>query len=269
MSSSRDETVRIWDTRTQRPSLSIAVNDQVWSMDVNADETVCVAGSNACAHFFDLRTGKRLGKYDESHVDAVTKVKFHPVHETHVVTASEDGIICLFDCRVALEEDALQSILNVESAVANFTFFGPKCESIVSLTSTETLDLWNLMTAERHEHHPTVREKCAEMNVPIEYLIDCHYDPIQDQLYLLAGDHKGTMQVFEFQKDFGLRPIQTLKGGHKACVRCVSWTGENKIFTGGEDARLSLWSTTKPSLNNDPISLKSTTVPTPRRFTPY
>jgi hypothetical protein len=98
-------------------------------------------------------------------MDNITRVRFHPLRRSEVVTASEDGIVCLFDCTIADEDDAIISIINVESAVAQFAFFGPELHNIVCLTGSETLDMWNITSAQRIAHFPQIRETCNNQNV--------------------------------------------------------------------------------------------------------
>ncbi|KAL7996158.1 hypothetical protein Plhal703r1_c41g0141411 [Plasmopara halstedii] len=48
----------------------------------------------------------------------VVDANLHPTP----LTASEDGVVCFFDCRIPDEDDAIESILNVESAVTTVGF---------------------------------------------------------------------------------------------------------------------------------------------------
>ena len=246
-SCSSDHTVKCWDIRTHSSSsaaLSLSVEAPAWSVGVSCNDTLVAVGSNNAVYFYDLRTGSKLGVYDESHLDAVTRVKFHPLQQTQLVTASEDGLVCVFDCNVAEEEEALLSILNVESAVSKFQFFGSKLDSIACVTCTETLDVWNFQTATRRVHFPTFRQFCVEtLGKPVDYLIDCHYDQRKDQLQIVAGNHQGTIEILGLSNlASNLIPIQTLTAGHKSDVRCMCVGKNATLFTGGEDARLCRWS---------------------------
>ncbi|RLN92364.1 hypothetical protein BBJ28_00010730 [Nothophytophthora sp. Chile5] len=221
---------------------------EVWSLSIGCGETLLATGTDEKALFFDVRTGKKLGEYGESHVDAVTKVRFHPTQPAFVVTASEDGVVCFFDCRIPDEDDALESILNVESAVTNIGFFGPQKENIFCLTGTETLDLWNLWTAERLHHYATIRDDCNANGLATDYLIDCVSDEQSNELFLLAGSHAGDMNVVTIGTDAAsagkLQHAAALQGGHKACVRCVYYDAERStLYSGGEDTRLCKWAT--------------------------
>ncbi|KAK1930095.1 WD repeat-containing protein 89 [Phytophthora citrophthora] len=243
---SSDECVKLWDTRAALPAMVVPVGREVWSLSIGCGETLLATGTDELALFYDVRTGKQLGQYGESHVDAITKVRFHPTQPAFVVTASEDGVVCFFDCRISDEDDALESILNVESAVTTVGFFGPQKENIFCLTGTETLDLWNLWTAERLHHYNTIRDDCNSNGLATDYLINCVYDDQSNELFLLAGNHDGDLNAVNIGTDVAsagkLQHAAALKGGHKACVRCVYYDpNSSTLYTGGEDTRLCKW----------------------------
>ncbi|KAI9907902.1 hypothetical protein PsorP6_003455 [Peronosclerospora sorghi] len=255
---SSDECIKLWDTRTPLPATVIPVGQEVWSLSLGCDETLVAAGTDDRALFYDVRTGSKLGEYGESHVDAVTKVRFHPLEPAYVATASEDGVVCFFDCRIPNEEDALESILNVESAVTTLGFFGPQNENIYCLTGTETLDLWNVWTAQRLHHYDTVRDDCNRNGIVTDYLINCVYDDKSDELFLLVGNHAGEFSAVSIGTDAmstgKLQHVATLKGGHKACIRCIYYDLEStRLYTGGEDTRLCKW--TVPDSTTRPLSV--------------
>lgn len=243
---SSDETVKFWDVRSPLPALVVPIGSEAWTLDVGCGETLLAVGTDEIAHFFDVRAGgKKLGEYGECHVDAITKVRFHPTQPAFVVTASEDGVVCFSDCRVPDEDDALESIINVESAVTTIGFFGPQRENIFCLTGTETLDLWNLQTAERIHHYDRIRDDCNAHGIATDYLIDCVFDEGSGELFLLSGNHGGDINVVGIGRagNGQLQHAATLKGGHKACVRTVYYdTARKTLYSGGEDSRVCRWS---------------------------
>lgn len=243
---SSDKSVKLWDTRSTQPSMVVPVGHEVWSLSLNSSETLLVAGTDDCALFFDVRTGQRLGAYGESHVDAVTQVRFHPTRPAFVATASEDGVVCLFDSRLADEDEALESSVNVESAVTTMGFFGPQLDHIYCLTGSETIDLWNVWTAARLHHYDTIRDDCNARGLATDYLIDCVYDDASNELFVLAGSHEGDLNAVSIGMDVAdagkLQHTAALRGGHTACVRCIHFDKESStLYTGGEDTRLCKW----------------------------
>lgn len=167
-------------------------------------------------------------------MDAVTQVLFHPVCHQYVVTASEDGVVSMFNTQIASEEDAIESCFTVESAVTKLTLFGPKFENIAILTGTETLSLWNIMNANHLASYPNIRH---QHGVSLDYLVDTIYDGTS--LHLYAGTHQG--DLYSFQLDHQqVRLVDKFSAGHKACVRTITPT-LNGMLTGGEDARICHW----------------------------
>ncbi|TDH71254.1 hypothetical protein CCR75_002786 [Bremia lactucae] len=256
---SSDHCVKLWDTRTALPAMVVPVGREVWSLSIGCGETLLATGTDELALFYDVRTGTLLNQYGESHVDAITKVRFHPMQQNFVVTASEDGVVCFFDCRIPEKEDTIESIFNVESAVTTVGFFGPERENIFCLTGSETLDLWNIWTAERLHHYDTIRDDCNKYGFKTDYLIDCVYDDQSSELFLLAGNHEGNMNAVTISKDGRVQHATALHGGHKACVRCLYYNPENTtLYTGGEDTRLCKWSNSGASASGLDSNLQST-----------
>ena len=85
--------------------------------------------------------------------------------QRHLVTASDDGLACLYDCSMSDEDESIQTIINAESSIKEIGFFGPEKKGLFCLTGTETLDIWNLETSERYHHHSNIRGVASKMNV--------------------------------------------------------------------------------------------------------
>ncbi|KAL0590020.1 hypothetical protein ABG067_001987 [Albugo candida] len=249
---SSDEYTHIWDIRKActKPVLSIHCQSCVWSVSLNAQNTMLLAGTDDEARFFDLRTGHQVASYGESHSESITKVRFHPQKQNFIVSASEDGTVCYYDTRQSAEEDALESIINVESAVTTFGFFGTKYENIFCLTGSETLDLWNIDHAQRLQHFDSIRDNLTTQGIPTDYLIDGiasnELSASPDALMtLFTGDHTGNLNAIQLRSTLHgitLEPVSRLIGGHTECIRCLTYSPERQVlYTGGEDARLSAW----------------------------
>ena len=43
----------------------------------------------------------QVGEYQESHMEPVVQLAFHPTEPSHLVSAGEDGLLCVFDTRIA------------------------------------------------------------------------------------------------------------------------------------------------------------------------
>jgi WD repeat-containing protein 89 len=84
-----------------------------------------------------------------------------------------------------------------------------------------------------------VRAILGNMGIPINYLVQCHFDPASDKLLLTAADWNGSCTVCEVS-DSAISPVATLNGGHNAIIRCSLYEN-GKFITGGEDSRVCVW----------------------------
>lgn len=67
-------------------------------------ENVLAAGSNGVVMFWDRRAGsKPLAQLDDTHMDDVTCVRFHP--SGRVLSASVDGLIAVHDVSKSFNDD--------------------------------------------------------------------------------------------------------------------------------------------------------------------
>eukprot|EP00947_MAST-08B_sp_MAST-8B-sp1_P004641 g4641.t1 len=164
--SSVDRTLRLWDCRSAANVQVLALPDtEVWACTAGVGDALIAAGlEDGRVCFFDPRmipdaaaaaagatlgAGGMVGEYTQCHTDAVTQLQFHPTQATHLVTGSLDGLACLFDVAVRGEDDALQGVMNVESSVNQIGFAGAGADQIFCLTSTETLQIWELQGCTR------------------------------------------------------------------------------------------------------------------------
>jgi len=110
--------------------------------------------------------GFQLGEYTDSHADSVTHIMFHPTAPTQILSASEDGLLCVFDMRAKVEDDALVTVIPTEGGcpLAVGTF-GPKAAFAYCATDMGNVSLWNLATAE-----PVVEVKPPQL----QELAKCH-----------------------------------------------------------------------------------------------
>eukprot|EP01041_Mallomonas_annulata_P001640 gene1641-3179_t len=245
--SSSDHSACIWDWRT--PGLEVMklnLPDEVFSISCGVDDVLLAASCGSSVHFFDIRGGAHapLGEYADSHNDAVTVVKFCPNNLSLLVSGGEDGLLCLYDTSVSAEDSAVMSIFNTESPVRRIGFFGPTGEGILCLSSIETATAWHYPSAQRIGDYPAVRAE-----VQADYLVDCWYDSAADSVQLLTGDFSGNSKICTVQPH-GITVVASITGGHRELIRCAKplhsahGGGTFRLVTGGEDARICLWSTT-------------------------
>jgi len=136
-SSAEDGIVGCWDTRSG-PSMTqrfeVDGKPMIASMDVGLDDQLIVAGTEngdkSKIYFWDRRSKKLLGEYEESHNDGITQLQFNPIQKTRLASASLDGLVCYFDITKPKEEDALISVMNAGGPVNKIGFFGPEMQCL-------------------------------------------------------------------------------------------------------------------------------------------
>lgn len=286
ISASQDGTVKVFDFRTNSSSNAISTklslpNEQALCVSLGYGGTLAAVGtSKARVSFLDLRytsgtnpTGALMGSYVDAHTEEVTQVKFQTVSnasgQTKIVlaTASEDGLLSIYDPSQPSEDAALLSTLNIGAPLRHIGFFGPKYEGICALTGNETMSVWHWDSAQKVSDVGGLglRELLSDAvgksglgggGSSVEYLVGCTWvnancDQATPQspsdpkaLHLLAGNSEGDGYLFRMDAD-QITPLAHLQGGHRGCIRDFCWVdngkGGQRLVTGGEDARLCEW----------------------------
>lgn len=241
--------------------------EEALSMSIGYEGKVIAVGSNrGRVHFVDIRSGRRLGTYENGHQQAVTKCIFQQTPSTSATTSvttptlistSEDGLICVYDTTKPSEELALENIINVQSPVREAGFFGPQSEAIYCLTGDESLKLYSardsICRRDSGQQLRNILSQQVEANVGaacrVDYLVDCIWDSTSNQLLLLAGSASGDASVFQVG-EIDISPVYHLGGGHQGVVRAWGRLSSSTFLTAGEDARLCEWNiqvTTQPA----------------------
>eukprot|EP00249_Psilotum_nudum_P013187 c24203_g1_i1 orf=642-1259(-) len=107
-SSSTDGTIRVWDSRTgqQVNILETGASQELYSFTVGGtSENLICAGARAQIRCWDWRTGEEIACMQECHTEDVTQVRFHPSRRDKLVSASVDGLICVFNTRGEINDD--------------------------------------------------------------------------------------------------------------------------------------------------------------------
>ncbi|KAI8325281.1 WD40 repeat-like protein [Martensiomyces pterosporus] len=282
LSSSLDGQIAIWDLRQAltAPAVAFTADDPVLSFDMAADETMLVGGTqlnsdgSAKINFWDTRAagGRPLKVFEDSHSDDVTQIQCHPSLNRQFLSASTDGLLCTFDVSQMDEDEALQYVANTGASVSRAGYFGPDAQFIYAQSDMETLQLWT-NEATLLADFGDVRD-IRESGVIIDYMIGCRYEPQSQRLYMLAGTNGGDVHVLHVGAG-SLEHIQKLASGHSGIVRGFDWDpAQGWAVSGGEDGRLSWWSTETPasqpsSVSASPVAEGSKKPNGGRRFNPY
>ncbi|KAG8057405.1 hypothetical protein GUJ93_ZPchr0002g23053 [Zizania palustris] len=209
------------------------------------------------AHFdasvllWDWRNSKQLACLEESHMDDVTQVKFAPYQQSKLISASVDGLMCVFDTDGDINED--DHLLS----------------KLWCLSHIETLSTWDWNDGSRELNIEDARSLATDKwNLDhVDYFVDCHYSPLDDQLRVIGGTTAGTIGYFPVKYDLegAIGSAEAiLEGGHTDVVRTIHPAastqnlGQNKgifAWTGGEDGRLCCWRSDEiAEINNSWIS---------------
>ncbi|KAJ1926538.1 hypothetical protein IWQ60_003713 [Tieghemiomyces parasiticus] len=308
LSAAADSCVAMWDLRTagagdgpvQRiaalvPSFRQPRRGQdpfaVLTADVNGAGQVLAAGTNFSPDFeeailalYDLRQVGQgpVRQYVESHGEDITQAKFHPLQSGVLRTGSEDGLVCLFDLNQECEDDAVTAVGNTESSVNLAGWFGPSAEYVYAASPFDNFTLWGIRDDGLDLIHRWADTR--QLSGPeclTDYIVDCHYNPHSQRLFLTTGSNKGQIQNFHVGMG-DLRLCQALDGGHSEVVRAVLWSPDQSVLiSGGEDAQLSAWTSAPPPPESEMAASTSTqplwhesagstsSARNPSRFRPY
>ena len=288
-SGSADKTIGLWDCRqSSSPIARISFPDDVMALSVGMNDTLLAAGYGNTISFIDIRSLSsssstssnsnstpinynriKLGSYSDVHTDIITQLKFLKSNPSILMSAADDGLICVYDTSVSQQESAVQSILNTECPVRRFGFFGSQNEGLFCLSTIETLSVWHYPSALRIGNYANIREF-----LNVDYLVDCYYDANNDSLNLISGKYDGTGIIVKVEPN-SLNVESTLLSGHSAQIRCANVStlpssSNNIITTGGEDSKICTW-VSSSVINNEDTSQKPSSSPSKeqRRNKPY
>ncbi|KAL0459659.1 UNVERIFIED_CONTAM: WD repeat-containing protein GTS1 [Sesamum latifolium] len=259
-SCSSDCTLRAWDSRSfqQVSSINAGSSQEVFSFSFGgAGDNLLAAGCTSQILFWDWRTMKQVACLEESHMEDVTQVHFVPGHQGKLVSASVDGLMCLFDTNGDInDDDHLVSVFNVGTSIGRVGFFGETNQKLWCLTHIETLSVWDWNDSRTEANFEDARTLASESWTldHVDYFVDCHYSAEEDRLWVIGGTNAGTFGYFPVKygstKTIG-SPEAIFQGGHTGIVRTVlpmstipgRTSKSHGIFgwTGGEDGRLCCW----------------------------
>ncbi|KAL1542644.1 Protein gts1 [Salvia divinorum] len=272
-SCSSDSTVRAWDSRSfqQVACISSGPSEEVFSFSFGgADGNLIAAGCNSQIRLWDWRTMKQTACLEESHMDDVTQVHFVPSHQNKLLSASVDGLMCLFDTSGEInDDDHLLSVFNMGTSIGKVGFCGQADDKLWCLTHIETLSVWDWNESRTEANFDYARALASESWTldQVDYFVDCHYSPEEDRLWVIGGTNAGTFGYFPVNfgstKTIGSAEA-VFQGGHTGIVRSVlpvssvpGRTNSQGIFgwTGGEDGRMCCWlSDESPETNHSWVS---------------
>jgi len=215
----QDGSINVFDLRKGEIASQghLPPGQQALCMEFGFDGYLAAVGSSkARVHFFDLRKPSEiLGSYVDSHRDDITQVSFSKTTPGLLLTASEDGLMCLFDATQPTEETALKSVVNVNAPVRKAGFCGNNINNntLYALTGNETISIWNGENSSLiHDFgwesrqqlsaaipHTVATASASAFSPPtvhntIDYLVDASWE--HGELLVLAGSATGNTSLF-------------------------------------------------------------------------
>ncbi len=233
-SSSADNTVKLWDIRDTDNSTCIQTlsghSNWVWKVIFSPDgKTVVSCGEDNTIRIWDINTGQCL-RILEGHTYSVWAIAFSP-DGLILTSGSADTTIKLWDIHTGECIRTLTEHKNFVWSVA----FSPDGKILASGSEDKTVKIWDfnkgkcLYTLEGHTkqiYSVKFRPVCEESSQRIDNL-------------LASGS--GDMTVKLWDADRGICQ-DTLKHGHTAPIRSVSFTVDgNLLASGSEDENIQLW----------------------------
>ncbi|RSL92813.1 hypothetical protein CDV31_014990 [Fusarium ambrosium] len=117
-------TVGVWDLRqgarvaqfqaSQTPILSMACSQDTKTIAVGTE----LQNHTASIHLWDVRsTPTQKAHYQEVHSDDVTDLSFNPSNPAILLSGSTDGLVNVYDTRIAEEEDLTLQTCNADASV--------------------------------------------------------------------------------------------------------------------------------------------------------
>ncbi|KAK9733660.1 hypothetical protein RND81_04G082500 [Saponaria officinalis] len=256
-SCSSDGTIRAWDSRTfQQVSLvNAGPSQEVFSFSFGGANNLLAGGCKAQVLLWDWRNKKQVACLEDSHTEDVTQVRFAPGTQNKLLSASVDGLMCIFDTTGDInDDDHLESVLNVGTSIGKIGFFGHNNQKLWCLSHIETLSIWDWKEENAIADFPETRSMASNgwTRDQIDYFIDCHSSSEDDRLWLIGATNAGTIGYFPVNyMDRTIGSAEAiLEGGHVNVVRSVlpksGFPGRSLssgIFgwSGGEDGRLCCW----------------------------
>lgn len=234
-----------------------AVTPEVTCLSVSQTGDLVAVGVGSSVLFYDIAKTNDpgnglLGAYTESHQTRISQLKFHPTMPHYLLSGSEDNLVNIFDVRQPTEDDALNGVINAESSVRHFGFFGPQNAFVWIQTNCNSLSLWNVGSTECLANYRWLSNTLAEKGFNVDHLVTCSYAEDYQCLILLCGTDIGGMSMFQVLPDDIVFMSTLTKSIHNSGIRCGAWAGQsltfngadiprNALYTGSEDGSLVRW----------------------------
>ena len=224
-SSSRDNTIRLWDTSTGKCLCLISEHeDWVYVVAFSADGNLLASGSaDQTLRLWDSKTGKPISKAME-HPDTIWSVAFSADGQT-IATGNTDRQIRLWDVATAECRQTLNGHSDRVLSVAFSPITSP--ESILASGSIDgTVKLWNC------QENKAILTLVGHQN----WVFSVVFSP--DGCTLASGSHDRTIRIW----DVATGECKHICQGHEHLVASVAFSPcGRQIISGSQDQTLRIW----------------------------
>ncbi|GAB0136859.1 hypothetical protein EsDP_00005147 [Epichloe bromicola] len=256
-----DGTVGVWDLRQQGPAARAAqfnaAQAPILSMACSPSTHLIAVGTelqnhSASIHLWDVRSApspSSRAHYQEVHGDDITELAFHPSDPALLLSGSTDGLVNVYDTRVADEDDMTVQTLNHNASIRRAAFLTGT--QVLALSHDERFALWDV--AEERENGDALQDFGD-----LRPLLGCRYvadvmgktdgsgaiigagaqdRQVFELIFLAKNQLPGPEWVFDRQNSVGL------PGGHgEEIVRSFCFFDDAQlVFTAGEDGNVKAW----------------------------
>lgn len=270
--------VLIYDITSSEESNAMASSDEsssnlkLLSCDINLDDSIIASSTNnndnndSFIYLFDVKmSNKVLKKYSDAHSNDITQVKFDPYVQTRLVSASIDGLACVFDLtnldktlepRVALndeendiDDDLIDHVYNTTSSIQKIGYLNR--HYLFAITFTNDLFIWDLDTQDELFKINYLNDSCKyKYSLHSDYIVDCinvNMADNDDDIVICLGDKLGNLQLYDLHENLLFNTENSKSNApsllkHNDIVRGVYWNYyTNDLYSIGEDSILNKW----------------------------
>ncbi|KAG6003035.1 hypothetical protein E4U21_002423 [Claviceps maximensis] len=255
-----DGTVGVWDLRlgeAARVAHFTAANAPILSLACNASTKTIALGTelhnhSASLHLWDLRSlpqGQAQAHYQDLHSDDITELAFHPSNPAVLLSGSTDGLVNIYDTRIADEDELTIQTFNHNASIHHAAFLTDT--EVLALSHDEQFALYDV--AEERENGDAV-----QVFGDLRSVLECQYVAgmtikadgsgavvgcgAQNQhlfklTFLAKNQHDEPKWAFDTNNSVGL------PGAHgDEVVRSFCFFDEAQlVFTAGEDGTVKAW----------------------------
>ncbi|KFA63251.1 hypothetical protein S40285_06925 [Stachybotrys chlorohalonatus IBT 40285] len=237
-----DGTVAVWDLRAgreglrlngpSRPCTHIHMSSPLPSLTENTRDPRSPSGARA--------------SYDEPHSDDITSLTFHPSDAAVLMSGSTDGLVNVYDTRVADEDEVILQTFNHNASIHHATFLTGT--AVAALSHDEQFALYDMAdenpSGDAAQHFGDLRQRLA-----CQYVADI--SPKIDGTGATVGVGAQDQQAFQLIHlgrgdsawDFDGSSVVALPGAHgEEIVRSFCFFDEIQlVITAGEDGSVKAW----------------------------